>query len=97
VVSDPWRFPTESCGGECTRRALLGPFGFLGDRHHALMNPVDETERCAVTTLDHGTRVLATIARERENVFGTDCRVVRGGWVVTGDRVMIDPVPRPAT
>lgn len=66
------------------------------------MDSADGTECCAVTTwdpdtLERGTRVLATIARERENVFGVDCRVVRGGWVAVGDRVVIDPVARSAT
>lgn len=49
------------------------------------MDSADGTERCAVTTWDPDTlerdiRVLVTIARERENVFGVYCRVVRGGW-----------------
>lgn len=52
------------------------------------------TERCAVTTWDpdtieRDTRVLATIARERENFFGVYCRVVKPGWVGVGDPVVL--------
>jgi uncharacterized protein len=40
VVSDIWRFPVKSFGGERLRRAFCGPFGLLGDRRHAFL---DET------------------------------------------------------
>jgi len=37
VVSDLWRFPVKSFGGERLRRAFVGPFGLLGDRRHAVI------------------------------------------------------------
>ncbi|HET6692414.1 MAG TPA: MOSC domain-containing protein [Miltoncostaeaceae bacterium] len=36
IVSDVWRFPVKSFGGERVRRAFVGPFGLLGDRRHAV-------------------------------------------------------------
>lgn len=38
IVSDLWRFPVKSFGGERLRRAFLGPFGILGDRRHAVVD-----------------------------------------------------------
>ena len=38
IVSDLWRFPVKSFGGERVRRAFLGPFGILGDRRHAVVD-----------------------------------------------------------
>ncbi|HMN98090.1 MAG TPA: MOSC domain-containing protein [Miltoncostaeaceae bacterium] len=35
-MSDLWRFPVKSFGGERARRAFVGPFGLLGDRRHAV-------------------------------------------------------------
>jgi uncharacterized protein YcbX len=60
----------------------------------AEIDVVIDTERCAVTTWDpdtieRDTRVLAAIARERENFFGVYCRVVKPGWVAVGDPVML--------
>ena len=53
-------------------------------------------ERCAITTVDpdsleRDTGVLATIARERENLFGVYARVTRAGWVAVGDEVRLEP------
>ena len=42
IVSDLWRFPVKSFGGERLRRAFVGPFGVLGDRRFAV---VDEDGR----------------------------------------------------
>jgi len=36
IVSDLWRFPVKSFGGERVRRAFVGPFGLIGDRRHAV-------------------------------------------------------------
>lgn len=52
------------------------------------------TERCAVTTFDpetleRDTRVLAAIARERENLFGVYAAVVTPGRIAVGDRVRL--------
>lgn len=60
---------------------------------------VSPTERCAVTTFDPDTlerdnRVLAALARERENLFGVYARVLRPGWVRVGAPVM--PAPEAA-
>ncbi len=53
---------------------------------------VSPTERCAVTTFDpdsleRDNRVLAGLARERENFFGVYATVERPGWVAVGDTV----------
>ncbi len=40
IVSDLWRFPVKSFGGERLRRAFVGPAGVLGDRRHAVLDPV---------------------------------------------------------
>jgi uncharacterized protein YcbX len=57
-----------------------------------LIEVVVPTERCAVTTwdpdtLERDTRVLANIARRRENFFGVYARVLRPGWIAVGDPV----------
>jgi uncharacterized protein YcbX len=57
---------------------------------------VSPTERCAITTLDPDTlerdnRVLAGLARERENLFGVYARVARAGWVEVGAPVTLAP------
>ena len=59
-----------------------------------LLRIVSPTERCAVTTFDPDTlerdnRVLAGLARERDNFFGVYAAVARGGWVAVGDTVRI--------
>lgn len=41
-MSDLWRFPVKSFGGERTRRAFVGPFGLLGDRRHAVVDNTGE-------------------------------------------------------
>ncbi len=57
---------------------------------------VSPTERCAVTTIEPDTlerddRVLAGLARDRENLFGVYARVVRPGWIRVGDAVHAVP------
>jgi uncharacterized protein len=37
-VSDLWRFPVKSFGGERLRRVFVGPFGVIGDRRYAVMD-----------------------------------------------------------
>lgn len=41
-MSDLWRFPVKSFGGERTRRAFVGPFGLLGDRRYAVVDDSGE-------------------------------------------------------
>ena len=41
-MSDLWRFPVKSFGGERVRRAFVGPFGLLGDRRYAVVDDVGE-------------------------------------------------------
>lgn len=58
------------------------------------LDVVVATERCAVTTVDPDTgerdkRVLAAIARTRENLFGVYGQVLRTGWVEVGDPVRL--------
>lgn len=36
-MSDLWRFPVKSFGGERLRRAFAGPFGLIGDRRHCVV------------------------------------------------------------
>lgn len=38
LVSDLWRFPVKSFGGERLRRSFVGPIGVLGDRRHAVVD-----------------------------------------------------------
>jgi hypothetical protein len=65
----------------------LGPGG-------PLLEVVSPTERCAITTFDPDTlerdnRVLAGLARERENLFGVYARVVRAGWAEVGRSIIL--------
>jgi uncharacterized protein YcbX len=67
----------------------------LGDEGPVLQ-VVSPTERCAITTFDPDTlerdnRVLAGLARERENLFGVYARVARAGWAEVGAPVRIVP------
>ncbi len=68
-----------------------------------VLRVVSPTERCAVTTFDPDTllrdnRVLAGLARERENFFGVYASVARAGWLAVGDEVRLaDPSPGPGT
>jgi uncharacterized protein YcbX len=57
---------------------------------------VSPTERCAVPTFDPDTlerdpRVLATLARRRDNLFGVYAGVARPGWLRVGDPVELLP------
>ena len=57
-----------------------------------VLEVVSPTERCAVTTFDPDTlerdnRILAGLARERENLFGVYARVRRPGWAEVGATV----------
>jgi uncharacterized protein len=59
-----------------------------------VLNVVSPTERCAVTTFDPDTlerdnRVLAGVARSRENLFGVYARVARPGWARVGATVSL--------
>ncbi len=67
----------------------------LGD-DGPVLQVVSPTERCAITTFDPDTlerdnRVLAGLARERENLFGVYARVTRAGWAEVGAPVRIVP------
>lgn len=62
-----------------------------------VLDVVSPTERCAVTTFDPDTqerdpRVLAALARERDNLFGLYARVAQPGWAALGDPVTLLPV-----
>jgi len=59
-----------------------------------VLSVVSPTERCAITTFDpdsleRDTRVLAGLARARENLFGVYARVARPGWAWVGAPVML--------
>ena len=69
------------------RRLMLG---------EALVEVVVNTERCAVTTFDPDTlerdpRVLKALATTRDNLFGVYARVLRPGWIATGDSIFPAP------
>ena len=69
----------------------MGALLELGDGG-PVIEVVSPTERCAVTTFDPDTlerdnRVLAGLARERENLFGVYARVRRPGWAEVGATV----------
>lgn len=54
-----------------------------------VLEVISPTERCVMTTFDPDTvardnRVLAGLARTRENLFGVYARVRRSGWVEVG-------------
>lgn len=73
----------------------------LGD-DGPVLQVVSPTERCAITTFDPDTlerdnRVLAGLARERENLFGVYARVARPGWVRVGATVSLVTAPAHAT
>lgn len=42
-MSDLWRYPVASMGGERLRRAFLGPLGVLGDRRVMVVDPADDS------------------------------------------------------
>ena len=42
-MSDLWRYPVASMGGERLRRAFLGPLGVLGDRRVMVADPGDDS------------------------------------------------------
>ena len=67
-----------------------------------MIEVVSPTERCAITTFDPDTlerdnRVLAGLARSRENLFGVYARVARPGWVRVGAAVRLAPAPATLT
>ena len=73
--------------------AWVGTALRLGD-DGPVLQVVSPTERCAITTFDPDTlerdnRVLAGLARERENLFGVYARVVRAGWAEVGAPVRV--------
>jgi uncharacterized protein len=77
--------------------AWLGATLDVGDEG-PLLRVVSPTERCAVTTFDPDTlqrdnRVLAGLARERDNFFGVYATVVRPGWLAVGDPVRLVDEP----
>lgn len=83
-LDDPLPFAELDWPGSSLRLGADGP----------VLAVVSPTERCAVTTFDPDTlerdnRVLAGLARERENLFGVYARVVRPGWVHVGDRLRL--------
>ena len=59
-----------------------------------LLEVFSPTERCVMTTFDPDTvrrdnRVLAGLARARDNLFGVYARVSRAGWVEVGSTARI--------
>ncbi len=80
-------------GGAFEEDTWIGRRLMLGE---TLVEVVVNTERCAVTTFDPDTldrdpRVLKALATTRENLFGVYARVLRPGWIATGDRILPAP------
>jgi uncharacterized protein YcbX len=85
-LEDPTAFAELDWPGSRLRIGEAGP----------VLTVVSPTERCAVTTFDPDTlerdnRVLAGLARERDNLFGVYARVSRAGWAEVGAQVTLAP------
>src|SRR5680860_563633 len=83
IVSDLWRFPVKSFGGERVRRAFVGPFGLLGDRRFAV---VDEAGEPMSARRSHA--LLGFRATYAEHEAAEDVRVATPGG---GDLAWDDP------
>lgn len=75
VVSDLWRFPVKSFAGERLRRAFLGPFGLIGDRRHAVLDPAEG----AAVTARRRSALLGYAARSGEPETGEQVVVTTPG------------------
>jgi uncharacterized protein len=67
----------------------LGASLRLGGDAAPVVRVIVPTERCAITTFDPDTlerdkRILAGLARNRDNLFGVYAGVVRPGWIEVG-------------
>jgi uncharacterized protein len=82
VVSDLWRFPVKSFGGEQARRAFVGPFGILGDRRQAVLDASGQ-----VVTVRRARAMLGYRARALDADEGGAVRVAlpEGGEVAWDD------------
>lgn len=90
-TDDPEPFPEAGWLGALLQLGEGGP----------IVEVISPTERCAVTTFDPDTlerdnRVLAGLARERDNLFGVYARVRRPGWAEVGATVRVAPPRAPA-
>ena len=82
-MSDLWRYPVKSFGGERVRRAFVGPFGLLGDRRFAV---VDESGEPVSARRSHA--LLGFRATYAEAEAAEDVRVATPGG---GDLAWDDP------
>jgi uncharacterized protein YcbX len=85
-LDDPSPFAELDWTGRSLRLGDAGP----------ILSVVSPTERCAIPTFDPDTlerdnRVLAGLARQRENLFGVYARVARAGWAEVGAPVTLTP------
>lgn len=71
LVSDLWRYPVASMGGERLRRVFVGPLGLVGDRQCAVVDPRDGTQLIAL----RNPRLLTYRARCVDAERGEDVRV----------------------
>ena len=65
-MSDLWRFPVKSFGGERVRRAFVGPFGLLGDRpkrFNQLRKSVDGLSQKVLTQILRGLETDGLVTR----------------------------------
>ncbi len=47
IVTELWRYPVKSCGGESLNSAIIGAGGVCGDRHWAVYDPIPPIIRSA--------------------------------------------------
>lgn len=89
IVSDLWRFPVKSFAGERVRRAFVGPFGLLGDRHHVVLTDEGET-----LTARRAHRMLGFSARcaERDTGEGVEVTTPSGLTLPWDDPAVADEV-----
>jgi len=80
-VSDLWRFPVKSFGGERVRRCFVGPFGLMGDRRYAAVD--DDVEPLSARRAH---ALLAFGARCEDHDAGEGVHVTTpGGWELPWD------------
>jgi hypothetical protein len=91
LVSDLWRFPVKSFGGERLRRAFVGPFGLLGDRRHAVVDESGQalTARRANAMLAFHARYLDAEAGDELEVTTPSGRVCAAGAPELADELTV--------
>lgn len=91
-MSDLWRFPVKSFGGLRSRRVFIGPFGLLGDRGCAVVDPADGQPM----TARRSPRLLAYHARfdDPERGEGVTVETPSGSVLPWGDARLATDITR---